>query len=114
MKKIILMVIAMVMTVGISEVSAAKKEKKEASITTTQFVTNISCAHCEKKVMDYMPFQKGVKEVTVDLPKKIVTVSYDSSKSSNKDLIKRFSKISVTAQEFDPKNPTMIKGNACD
>ncbi len=104
MKKIILMVIAMVMTVGIAEVSAAKKEVKMA---TTEFITTIDCDHCVKKVMDFMPHQKGVKDVKVNLPKKLVTVSYDAGKTSDAAIIKAFRKIDITAKKhIEPKAPT--------
>ncbi len=103
MKKIILMVVAMVMTVGIAEMSASEKKTKVTTVESAIFITDIDCDHCEKKVMNYMPTQKGIKEVKVDLPKKLITVSYDSSKSSEKAIIKLFKKIDVTAEVYTPK-----------
>ncbi len=104
MKKIILLVIAMVMTVGVAEISAASKTKtNKVTIETTQFKTDIDCDHCVNKVMNYMPTQKGIKEVKVDLPKKIITISYDSAKTNTKTIIKRFKNIAIEASVIEPK-----------
>ncbi|MFI3265271.1 MAG: heavy-metal-associated domain-containing protein [Rikenellaceae bacterium] len=104
MKKIILLVIAMVMTVGVAEISAASKTKTtKAVIETTQFKTDIDCDHCVQKVMSYMPTQKGIKEVSVDLPKKVITISYDSEKTNTKTIIKRFKNIAIEASVIEPK-----------
>ncbi len=104
MKKIILMVIAMVMTCGIAESYAANK--KEKVVTTTEFITDIDCDHCSQKVMNYMPYQKGVQDVKVDLPKKIITVTYDESKTTYAKVVKAFAKIDVTAKKYDAKAAT--------
>ncbi|MFR9534000.1 MAG: cation transporter [Rikenellaceae bacterium] len=102
MKKIILMVIAMVMTAGIAEISAATKVK-DVTIETSKFMTDIDCEHCVTKVMNYMPTQKGIKDVEVDLPKKVITISYDSEKTSTKSIIKLFKKIDITATLLEEK-----------
>ncbi|MFI3285727.1 MAG: heavy-metal-associated domain-containing protein [Rikenellaceae bacterium] len=97
MKKIILLVVTMVMTLSVVELSAAPK-KVTKKIETTQFITNINCEKCTAKIMNYLPTQKGVKDVKVDLSAKTVTVSYDSSKTEVKTLIERFGKIDVEAK----------------
>lgn len=99
MKRFILMAIAMVMTLSVTNLSAApKKEKKGSKIETVSFVTSIDCDHCVKKVMNFMPTQKGIKEVVVDLPTKVIKVGYDNRKSSEEAIIKLFDKIDVEAK----------------
>ncbi|MFR6634569.1 MAG: heavy-metal-associated domain-containing protein [Alistipes onderdonkii] len=52
---------------------------------TTVFTTDIDCEHCVKKIMNNVPsLGKGVKDVKVDLPKKEVTVVYDSTKKQRR------------------------------
>lgn len=99
------------MTVGIAEISAATK--KVTVIETTSFLTSIDCDHCEKKVMNYMPTQKGIKEVVVNLPTKVITVSYDSSKTSEKTIIKAFGRIDVEAEVIEnaPANSKPAQSN---
>ncbi len=111
MKKIILMVIAMVMTAGIAEISAATKEK-DVTIETLKFMTDIDCEHCVTKVMNYMPTQKGIKDVEVDLAKKVITISYDSDKTSTKNIIKLFKKIDITATVLEEKVQTQTTKNS--
>jgi len=96
MKKILFVCLAAAMGLGIG--SAAAKDAKKASTVTTVFKTDIDCEHCAKRIMDNMPFEKGVKDVQVDVPSKLVTVVYDASKNSAEGLVKGFSKIRVKAE----------------
>ena len=75
MKKILMLCLALVMGVGMC---AAQKAADKKTVTTV-FTTDIDCEHCVKKIMNNVPsLGKGVKDVKVDLPKKEVTVVYDS------------------------------------
>ncbi|MFR9524416.1 MAG: heavy-metal-associated domain-containing protein [Rikenellaceae bacterium] len=109
MKKIILLVVAMVMTFGVAESYAGVFSKKTTTTLQTQFITNIDCNKCVTKIMNYVPHQKGISEVKVDLPQKIVTVNYDKSKSSNSAIIKHFKKIDVQAKVYVQPQATPSK-----
>ena len=81
--------LALVMGVGMC---AAQKAADKKTVTTV-FTTDIDCEHCVKKIMNNVPsLGKGVKDVKVDLPKKEVTVVYDSAKTatriSSRDLLR--------------------------
>ncbi len=102
MKKLILMFVALMVTFTATDSFAAGK-KENTKITTTEFLTDIDCDHCVKKVMDFMPFQKGIKSVKVDMPTKVINVSYDNRKSSDEAVIKLFEKIDVKAKVVKPK-----------
>lgn len=79
MKKILMLCLALVMGVGMC---AAQKAADKKTVTTV-FTTDIDCEHCVKKIMNNVPsLGKGVKDVKVDLPKKEVTVVYDSTKTA--------------------------------
>ncbi|MBQ5727030.1 MAG: cation transporter [Alistipes sp.] len=73
-------------------------QKKAAETKTTVFLTDIDCENCAKKITNSIPFQKGVKDVKVDVPTKLVTVTYDATKNSDENLLKSFSKIKVKAE----------------
>ena len=64
MKKIILLCLVAIMGVG---VCASYAQKKEAVTKTTVFLTDIDCENCAKKITNSIPFQKGVKDVKVDV-----------------------------------------------
>lgn len=97
MKKLLFLVFTMVMTLGLGNASADNK-KDLKGVTTTIFTTNLHCEGCVKKVMNNIPFKKGVKDVKVDIKSKDITVSYDSKKSSDAKIIEYFDKIDITAK----------------
>ena len=96
MKKIILMCLVALFSVGIANAQTPKKGEKKT--VTVEFVTDIDCAGCAKKVTNTIPYEKGVKDVQVDVPTKIVTVTYNPAKTNNETLIKAFTKIKIEAE----------------
>jgi copper chaperone CopZ len=89
---IIALVIALLaMVVGVA-VAAPKAEKK---IATVVFTTDLDCHHCAEKVMNTIPYEKGIKDVQVDVPTKTVTVKFDEAKNSVESLTKAFESIKV-------------------
>ena len=106
MKKILMLCLALVMGVGMC---AAQKAADKKTVTTV-FTTDIDCEHCVKKIMNNVPsLGKGVKDVKVDLPKKEVTVVYDSTKNSDDNIVKGFASIKVKA-EITPAGFVIGKG----
>ena len=101
MKKIILMCLVALFSVGIANAQTPKKGEKKS--VTVEFVTDIDCAGCAKKVTNTIPYEKGVKDVQVDVPTKTVTVTYDPAKTNNETLVKAFSKIKIKAKVQEEK-----------
>ena len=96
MKKIIMLCLMAVIGFGVSDAMAQKKS--DAALKTTVFMTDVDCETCAKKIDNSIPFQKGVKDVKVDLPTRTVTVTYDATKTSNESLVKAFKKIKINAE----------------
>ena len=96
MKRVILMCLVALFTIG--AVSAQKPQKGDKQNVTTVFVTDIDCAGCAKKVNDTIPYEKGVKDVQVDVDAKTVTVTFDPAKTNNETLVKAFAKIKIKAE----------------
>lgn len=96
MKRIVLLCLAAALCVGAA--SAQNKKSKKAETATTVFVTDIECENCKKKVLNSIPFERGVKDVQVDVPTKEVTVTYDKAKSSDEALLEAFDRIKVEAE----------------
>ena len=99
MKKILLVCLVALFSVAVADAQQPKKGEKK-SVTTT-FVTDIDCEGCAKKVTNTIPYEKGVKDVQVDVPSKTVTVTYDPAKTNDETLIKAFSKIKINASAGD-------------
>jgi len=91
MKKTIFMCLVALFAIGTAN---ADEPKKDA---TTVFITDIDCAGCAKKVNDTIPYEKGVKDVQVDVDAKTVTVKYNPSKTDDETIIKAFAKIKINA-----------------
>ena len=92
MKKILLMCLVALLGIGVAN---AQKPKK--ALVTVEFLTNIDCEGCAKKVYNTIPYEKGIEDVKVDVATKIVTVTYDPAKTNNMALIKAFAKIKLEA-----------------
>ncbi|MFR9649041.1 MAG: heavy-metal-associated domain-containing protein [Rikenellaceae bacterium] len=98
MKKLIILLIMTFAILNIAEVEAKESKNSKAQIVTTTFITDIDCEGCERKILNSIPFKKGVSGVKVDIPTKRVSVSYNSAKSSDTELIEAFKKIGVIAK----------------
>ena len=96
MKKIILMCLVALFSVGIANAQETKKNNKKT--VTVEFVTDIDCAGCAKKVTNTIPYEKGVKDVQVDVASKTVKVTFDPTKTNNETLVKAFAKIKIKAE----------------
>ena len=96
MKKIVLMCLVALFGIGIANAQEPKNAVKKS--VTVEFVTGIDCAGCAKKVTNTIPYEKGVKDVQVDVATKTVTVTYDPAKTNNETLVKAFSKIKIKAE----------------
>ena len=96
MKKIILVLFVALFSVAVADAQQPKKGEKKT--VTTTFVTDIDCEGCAKKVTNTIPYEKGVKDVQIDVPSKTVTVTYDPAKTNDEALVKAFSKIKIKAE----------------
>jgi len=99
MKKLLIFCLMAVLGTGIGQAQNKKERKAEKNTVTTVFLTDLNCEHCAKKIMDNIPFEKGVKDVKVDVPTKKVTVCYDPAKNTDEGLIRGFAKIRVKAEK---------------
>ena len=75
---------------------AAAKPKKE--IRKVEFATNMNCHNCVKKVTENVSYAKGVKDLEVSLEKQRICVSYDASKTSEKELAELIRKLGYKAE----------------
>lgn len=105
MKKLIqLLILILLLTTTID--AQGQKPKK---IQKTVFTCNLDCSSCETKIMRSIPYEKGVKDVKVDLANKSVIVKYRKTKNSDEKLIKAFAKLGyktrVKSDSLKPINP---------
>lgn len=73
-----------------------EKHKKE----TVTFLVSMTCGSCQKRIENNIPYEKGVTDLKVDLPKKLVTIEYRTDKTSADKLKAAIKKMGFTATPF--------------
>ncbi len=79
--------------------ASSKNEKKVCEIK-----AEIDCQSCANKIKKNIAFEKGVKEIKVDVPSKTVTITYLSDKNTPKKLAEAITKLGYKAKVIDKKD----------
>ena len=91
MKQTIILIVAAMMTLPVSYVSATEartstealqQKKQKAALKEVTFIVHLHCENCVAKVFDNMSRAKGVKDLNISLEKQTVAIKYDASKTS--------------------------------
>ena len=82
------------------ETTTLQQDKKKTQ--TVTFKTTIHCKNCVKKLNDNLAFEKGVKDLKVSLDDKMVTITYDPSKTDEAALVKAIEKLGYKAEKIEP------------
>ena len=64
-----------------------------AAFSNVTFVTNLSCQKCAQKIEENVAFEKGVKDLKVNVKEKTVFIQYDSTKTDVGTLTKSIEKL---------------------
>ena len=83
---------------SLTTVNAAVTEKHKKE--TVTFLVSMSCESCQKRIESNIPYEKGVTDLKVNLPKKLVTIEYRSDKTSADKLKAAFKEMGFTATPF--------------
>jgi len=89
MKNFKLLAVTLLLFIGVATTFAKDKP-------TTKKVTyecSVDCHSCKEKIMKNIPYEKGVKEVKVDIPNQLVTVSFRSDKNTTENIKKSIAKL---------------------
>lgn len=62
------------------------------------FAANIHCANCAKKVQENIAFEKGVKDLRVDVERKEIEITFNTSKTDTLVLRKAINKLGYSAE----------------
>ena len=89
MKRFLLALVLALVTLS----SGAMPLTGKPSYVTVTFKTTIHCKNCVRKINDNIPFEKGVKDLKVSLDEKLVTITYDPSKTDETTLAKAIEKL---------------------
>lgn len=86
---------------GIKTVQQQDRKNKQKKTETVTFNISIHCANCVKKVNENLSFEKGVKDLSVSLEKKQVTITYDPTKTDEATLRKAIGKLGYSAEKVE-------------
>jgi copper chaperone CopZ len=105
MKRFITLMLTVLFVAGTATAALAqdKKQKKNADLQEVTFVTSIDCKNCVKKVEANLPYEKGIKDMKVNLDDRTVWIKYDASKTDKEKLAAAIVKLGYEAEEVTPE-----------
>lgn len=103
MKRLLILAMATVFACCVATQAQAQEKKQDPKTEEITFLTNIDCANCAKKISDKLPFEKGIKDMKVDVDKKTVWIKFQPQKTNKATLQKAIEKIGYTAEEVKPE-----------
>ena len=92
MKKLAIFVCALAL------VAFATSSKPKMVKRTVVYCSTVDCKNCEKKVLENIGFEKGVKDVSVDLSEQTVKIVFDEAKTDTTTLAKAIRKLGYEAK----------------
>ncbi len=84
-------------SMGAASVAAVAKAPK-GEIKTVVFTSDLHCQKCVEKINGNLAFEKGVKDLRVDMKSNTITIKYDASKTSVEKLAAAIKKLGYTAE----------------
>lgn len=100
MKQFIKILLAVVIVAMFSfNADAQNRKKRQENIAEVTFVSSIDCAGCVKKVEGNIPYEKGVRDLKVNLEDQTIYIKYDATKTDKEKLAAAIVKLGYTAEE---------------
>jgi copper chaperone CopZ len=98
MKTIASAVLTLLLISSLTQEVTAQKSKDEKTVV---IEASMDCNSCKAKIEKNIAFEKGVKDLKVNLETKQVTILYQESKNSDENLVKAIEKLGFTAKIVD-------------
>ena len=74
------------------------QSKNDTKISEVKLSVNVHCDMCKQRIEKNIPFEKGIKDVDVNLSDKTVTVKYDNTKTEVETIKGLFKKLGYEAE----------------
>jgi len=110
MKRIIILALVSLITLGVSAQQTKTASKKEQTVT---IQTNGVCQKCADKFKENVPYFKGVKSYSYDMSTSKLTITYDASRTNPDQLRKEISKLGYNADNVAADPDARAKLPAC-
>ena len=108
MKRLIVLALVSLITLGVSAQKAASKNEQTVTIQ-----TNGVCQKCADKFKENVPYFKGVKSYTYDQKTAKLTITYDTKKTNPDQLRTEISKLGYNADNVKADAAARAKLPAC-
>lgn len=86
---------------------------QDKKIETIKIKTSAMCNQCKDRIEGGMAYEKGVKDVSLDVETKIVTVKYNTKSTTPEELRKKISKLGYDADDVPCDKVAYDKLPAC-
>ncbi len=73
-------------------ISVTEAQNKESDLVTVCFKSSMDCHECELTLTNYLKFEKGVKDLKVDLASNTIKLVYKSGKNTPENIAKGIKK----------------------
>lgn len=80
---------------------------------TISIKTSVVCGMCKERVEQNLAFEKGIRDVNVNLETKMVLVRFDPRKTNPAEIRKKISKLGYDADEVEADSVAYEKLPAC-
>jgi len=70
----------------------------KSSEKTVAFLTSLHCEKCEAKLFKNIPHEPGIVNMKVNVPKKLVTITFNENETSVKNIIQIFKNLGYEAE----------------
>ncbi len=89
MKRVLFIALSLMMVAGVVEA----KPKKQKKVKTVTYMVDLDCHSCQKKLEDNIPFEKGFKDMSVDIDKNTVVVKFNPKVTDSVAIAKAIEKL---------------------
>ena len=110
MKKLILLALVSLITLGANAQQSKAASKGEQTVT---IQTNGVCQKCADKFKENVPYFKGVKSYTYDMKTAKLTINYDAKRTNPDQLRQEVSKLGYNADNVKADPAARAKLPAC-
>ncbi|MEI7663023.1 MAG: heavy metal-associated domain-containing protein [Bacteroidota bacterium] len=108
--KIFVSLLILMVMVAVSPATTFGQEKKIESI---RIKTSAMCKQCKDRIENGLAYEKGVKDVVLDVETKVVTIRYNTKATTPDVLRKKISKLGYDADDVPLDKAAYDKLPAC-
>ncbi|MBI9068853.1 MAG: copper ion binding protein [Salinivirgaceae bacterium] len=100
-----ILIIALIATTSTTSFSQNKEVKK------VMYECDIDCISCKENIMKNIPYEKGIKNISIDLDQKLVTVDFKEGKNTSEGIRKAIEKLGYSSIILGTANTFSVNGN---